>query len=53
MKHLPEILYTGCWLSFFCMIKLLLSINLSQPGFYVYVETLDSMVLLTKLSITC
>ena len=35
MKHLPEILYTMSWLSFFGMIKLLLSLNLTEPDYYV------------------
>ena len=34
-KYFPEILYTGAWLSFFGMIKLLLSMNLTEPNYYV------------------
>ena len=33
-KYLPEILYTGVWLSFFGMIKLLVSMNLTEPNYY-------------------
>lgn len=51
MKYLSEILYTGVWLSFFGMIKLLMSMNLTEPNYYVltsfgmYLLT-DSVILL-------
>lgn len=44
-KYLPEILYTISWLSFFGMIKLLLSLNLTEPEHYVL--TRFGMFLLT------